>query len=301
MEPLQERTAKAIVNVFETGRVLGDYSRVTLLRGDTGHLTYGRSQTTLGSGNLSKLLNAYVAADGAAFARDLQPYLPRMAARDLTLDFDTRLHALLRAAGADPVMRRVQDAFFDSEYWVPSCRVVRGRGFSSALAHAVVYDSHVHGSWDRIADLVPAAGEQDWIPAYVAARRNWLVTHPRDDLRRTVYRMEAIRALIDSGKWELALPLTVCGVAITAESLQPDADARSATGGRVLAVTTPPMSGADVAAVQQALVRRGLLEAVQVDAIYGPITAAAVRSVQQQLALAVDGVVGPATRRALGV
>jgi chitosanase len=43
---LQTRAAQAIVNVFETGTPRGDYGRVTLLAGDTGHLTYGRSQTT---------------------------------------------------------------------------------------------------------------------------------------------------------------------------------------------------------------------------------------------------------------
>ena len=49
----QKRTAQAIVNIFETGRVHGDYGQVTLLAGDTGHLTYGRAQTTLASANLS--------------------------------------------------------------------------------------------------------------------------------------------------------------------------------------------------------------------------------------------------------
>ncbi|MBI4472716.1 MAG: hypothetical protein HY646_08615 [Acidobacteria bacterium] len=43
---LQERTAQAIANIFETGRAHGDYGKVTLLAGDRGHLTYGRSQTT---------------------------------------------------------------------------------------------------------------------------------------------------------------------------------------------------------------------------------------------------------------
>ena len=48
----QKPTAQAIVNLFETGRVRGDYAGVTLIPGDTGHLTSGRSQTTLASGNL---------------------------------------------------------------------------------------------------------------------------------------------------------------------------------------------------------------------------------------------------------
>ena len=59
MNDLQKRTAQAIVNIFETGRVAGDYGAVTLLPGDAGHLTYGRSQTTLGSGNLFLLIKAY--------------------------------------------------------------------------------------------------------------------------------------------------------------------------------------------------------------------------------------------------
>ena len=44
----QKKTAQAIINIFETGVVLGNYGQVTLIDGDTGHLTFGRSQTTLG-------------------------------------------------------------------------------------------------------------------------------------------------------------------------------------------------------------------------------------------------------------
>ncbi len=62
---LQKRTAQGIVNIFETGQVQGDYGKVTLLAGDTGHLTYGRSQTTLASGNLYLLTRVHREADGA--------------------------------------------------------------------------------------------------------------------------------------------------------------------------------------------------------------------------------------------
>ena len=64
---LQKGAVQAIVNIFETGAPLGDYASVTLLKGDTGHLTYGRSQTTLASGNLYLLIKDYVDTDGAAF------------------------------------------------------------------------------------------------------------------------------------------------------------------------------------------------------------------------------------------
>jgi murein DD-endopeptidase MepM/ murein hydrolase activator NlpD len=55
----------------------------------------------------------------------------------------------------------------------------------------------------------------------------------------------------------------------------------------------------DVAAMQVALRARGLYDGA-VDAIAGPATAGAVRSLQRRAGLADDGVAGPATRGALG-
>ena len=47
MNELQQNTARAIVNVFETGRISGNYAAVAVLKGDSGHLSYGRSQAAL--------------------------------------------------------------------------------------------------------------------------------------------------------------------------------------------------------------------------------------------------------------
>src|SRR3954469_11268250 len=91
------RTIQAIVNLFETSQVRGDYGQVTLLHGDTGHLTFGRSQTTLGSGGLHDLVDRYCGNPGARFARRLAPWLPAMKARDVTLDTDAKLHNILMA------------------------------------------------------------------------------------------------------------------------------------------------------------------------------------------------------------
>ncbi len=107
----QKKTAEALVNIFETGETLGNYGQVTLLAGDTGHLTFGRSQTTLGSGNLNELLRRYCANPGARFGNRLATYLPRFAAHDLTLDKELKLHNLLRASADDNVMRDTQDTF----------------------------------------------------------------------------------------------------------------------------------------------------------------------------------------------
>lgn len=109
--PLQKKTAEAIVNIFETDSVRGDYGNVTLIKGDTGHLTFGRSQTTLGSGNLYRLIQSYIAAPGARFGDDLKPFVQRVEGRDFSLDTDAYLKNILRASADDAVMRDVRMCF----------------------------------------------------------------------------------------------------------------------------------------------------------------------------------------------
>jgi chitosanase len=309
---LQKAACEAIVNVFETGSVRGRYDQVTLLEGDDGHLTYGRSQTTLGSGNLFLLIKAYCAAPGAALAAALSPYLDRLAARDTSLDHDFELRGALRQAGADPVMRSTQDAFFDRVYWEPAVASAARAGISTALGVAVVYDSHIHGSWGIVHDKTvtaagrPAAGrEQAWIGAYVGTRRDWLAGHHKKVLHATVYRMDSFRALIDANRWDLALPFSVRGRRIDEQALAAHASPPRASAVDAkhfnLRLEDPPMTGDRVTALQQALNRVLGAGTVVVDGSFGPLTAAAVRAFQQGNRLTVDGIVGPATWAALGL
>jgi chitosanase len=123
---------------FETGVVLGDYGSVTVIPGDTGHLTFGRSQTTLGSGNLLDLLQRYCGNHGARFGHRLERWLPRFEASDVALDSELRLHNLLRATADDPIMRETQDMFFDDVYWQPAARNAANLGITSPLGVTVV-------------------------------------------------------------------------------------------------------------------------------------------------------------------
>src|ERR1044072_3822634 len=152
MTDLQKRTAQAIVNVFETGSVRGDYANVTVVAGDAGHLTYGRSQTTLASGNLFLLIDDYCRAAGATHAEALKPYLAKMKAKDLSLDHDSALRSTLRSAGKDPVMMAIQDAFFDRVYWSPAVLLAQAIGLTTPLGLAIVYDSTVHGGWKKMGE-----------------------------------------------------------------------------------------------------------------------------------------------------
>lgn len=284
----QKKTAEAIVNIFETGEVLGDYSQVTLIAGDTGHLTFGRSQTTLGSGNLHGLLQRYCANAGARFGERISVCLPDCAARKETLDTDLKLHNILRASADDPVMRDTQDAFFYEVYWRPAARAAERLGIGSPLGVAVVYDSFVHGSWKALAGRVTreagdvaAAGERPWITAYVATRRAWLAGHPRADLRATVYRMDAFQRLIEQAYWGLDLPLVVRGKEISTATLcatPPGCYDGPQPGTRALALQAPMQRGLDVRLLQIGLSERGWN--VKADGIFGRTSARLIKEYQ---------------------
>jgi chitosanase len=313
MDALQKQTCLAIVNVFETGSPKGNYASVTLLPGDTGHLTYGRSQTTLASGNLYLLIKAYAENPNAQFAAGFRGYLDRLAQKDLSLDNDPQFRALLREAGSDPVMQTEQDSFFDRAYYQPAMNSAANVGLTLPLSQTVVYDSNIQGAWKRIStNLIASVGkvsqtcpEKDWVSKYVAARREYL-NSCKPPLPSTTYRMDAFDALIAAAKWDLVLPLTVRKVPITADTFGAAGvsapvrasapDAASSTR-PILRPTTPYMKGPDVLGLQTARNAHNFSNAQ--DGIYGPFTQALVAQFQTKSGLKPDAVVGPQTWDAL--
>lgn len=299
MDDLQKATVRAIVNIFESGRVRGDYSAIAVLKGDKGHLSYGRSQTTLGSGNLYTLLQAYCAKDNTKCGERLKPLLPRFKARDITLDTDTIVRDLLKEAGDDPAMRASQDQFFNENYFAPALRAAESFGITAPLGCAVVYDSHIQGGWKIVSARVPKLGQtdpKDWISKYVDARTAWLQSL-NPPLPSTIYRMQAFRTLIAAGNWSLTLPLQVHGVAITKELLDESADPQPT---KLLRLTKPYTSSDDVkkvqAALQIALQTKGVI--INPDGVYGPYTDLIVKQWQKSQNITEDGI-GPLSRQAL--
>jgi len=298
MDDTQKAVAQAIVNVFETGRVLGNYGAVTVLKGDSGHLSYGRSQTTLGSGRLYTLLLGYCQQSNAKpeFAEELKRCLPRFQQKDFSLDTDSAVKDLLKQAATDPVMRAAQDQFFNENYFAPALRDAAATGITEPLGQTVVYDSHIQGGWASLKARMPAindlGGETAWITRYIEVRKAWLQSL-QPPLPSTVYRTDSFKSLIDAGKWKLGLPLMVHGVNITAEALAGGAPAPGSQP-RTLRLTTPYLRGDDVKALQTKL---GLS---QPDGIYGPMVDAMVKKVQvgANPPITEDGV-GPLTRALL--
>jgi hypothetical protein len=70
---------------------------------------------------------------------------------------------------------------------------------------------------------------------------------------------------------------------------------------RLLKLANPPLQGEDVRKVQLALVNVNLLQSPDITGIYDEKTADAVGKFQENHGLSVDKVVGPATRRELGI
>lgn len=300
MNELQQATARAIVNVFETGRIRGNYAEITVLKGDSGHLSYGRSQAALGSGSLYELINAYCQQPNARFADELRPHLPRFQAKDVSLDTDDSVKGLLKAAGAqDPVMRVTQDQYFNRAYFAPACRAAEALGIAEPLGQAVVYDSHIQGGWGLLKKRigpVTARGERDWVQKFIELRTQWLKSL-KPPLPNTVYRMDSFAALIAQGKWDLALPLAVHGVTLTSEALAGDI-ATPEAGPRTLQLASPYLRGADVSALQRALTAQGL--PIPDDGVYGPFTDVMVKKWQAQQGIAEVGV-AKQTRASLGL
>lgn len=333
LSPAQIAVVEAIVTLFEQGKPIGGdtYATVTLIRNDSGGLTFGKHQVTRNSGNLGLLIEAYlenkdaIASSKAAIA----PYLQRLLLRDPKLDGDQELRAALRLIGADPMMRIVQDKFFQEVYMGPAMKAAAALKIQTALGSAVVYDSFIHGSWgamrDRTRSLVGTpvtVGEREWIIRYVATRRQWLATHSNPALHPTVYRMDCFNRLIGDNEWDLALPLrlqgpggriwNVTGAMLGVGDTEPEpavpalkpSDAASAEKDderRLLLLSEPPLVGEDIKRVQLVLNTRGY--PVVANGTFDEQTQEAVIMFQKYAGfnLKPDGKVGPATRAAMGI
>jgi chitosanase len=151
-----------------------------------------------------------------------------------------------------------------------------------------VYDSIIHGSWDRMRDrtngnsgAIGTIGEQKWIAEYVATRKQWMETHTRLDIRATVYRMDAFQRLIAQKFWGLQLPLVVRGQEISTTTLgaMPDGcyDGPPA-GSRALALESPLACGIDVRLVQLGLSERGV--DIKADGVFGQTTGKCIKQFQ---------------------
>lgn len=229
--PQQKKVIDSILSIFETGKIPtpASYSTCTILKDGAG-ISYGKHQATDRADSLDKIVKKYI-AEGGTHATKLQPYLPQLAANETAKvnpaappDWAKSLVNLLKEAGADPKMQSAQDAIFDENYWNPALNHAKAIGLTTALGHAVMYDTCIHSGPGRVAthraafpQKSPANGgdEKEWVKAYVGARKAWLLGNSNPLVQKTIYRMETFEKLMSEGNWDLNTPLTVRGVKIT--------------------------------------------------------------------------------------
>ena len=217
----QKRICIQVVNVFETSSIQGDYGNITVYPDGPNKMrqvTYGRSQTTE-YGNLEELVEMYVNS-GGIYSAQLKPYLPRIGVTPLA--DDKIFQQYLKDAGKnDPLMKQVQDEFFDKRYFKPAMAFMDQNGFTLPLSALVIYDSQVHSGGilsflrKRFPAKTPVNGgdEKTWIIQYVDTRRDWMANHSDALLRKTVYRMDCFKREIARNNWDLSIvPINANGM-----------------------------------------------------------------------------------------
>jgi chitosanase len=203
------------IDVFETGRILGSYAAVGVLKGDSGHSPMVAARRRWGRGCSSNCWMV-IARSSAKYAAQLQPLA---VFRDFTLvgrcsgAAQARRHRRFRhASDAGSVLRQPLSR--------PACSDAAALGIVEPLGAAVIYDSRIQGGWTLLKQRigpVTSRGSKDWAQRYIALRKAWL-SSLAPPLPSTVYRMDAFDSLMKLEKWNLDLPVTVHSVAITAEA-----------------------------------------------------------------------------------
>jgi chitosanase len=166
------------------------------------------------------LLRAYTEDERARFAERVRPYLARLEAKDMALMEDQAFESLLvRVAGEDPAMVRVQDAAIEASFFGPARGEAGDIGVTTALGYALIADTMVHSGrsrYERIKlatirrlDGTPATGidEHRWLRAFAEERVSAFAGRPFEQPVRR--RTETFVSLMDEGRWSLASPLPV--------------------------------------------------------------------------------------------
>ncbi|MCA1590776.1 MAG: chitosanase, partial [Acidobacteria bacterium] len=214
--------AFSIVNIFETGRAIGNFAAVAVLDDGAG-VSYGVGQFTHRSGSLAAVVEKSLASGlqvGRGIFEERIAILNRRDSKAIeSLAADETFKKALAAAAATREMRQAQSSVTLEKYLEPAIAICERQGFKLPLSLAVVFDSTTHGSCQKIADRVRTrSGEKSWVTEYVILRHRWLSSIPR--LKKTNYRTRFFLEQIAAGNWDLDLPIRVNGTQLTAESIE---------------------------------------------------------------------------------
>lgn len=158
-------------------------------------------------GNLKQLIKNYCLKNGP-LTTEFTPYIPKIGVTSLV--YDKKFIDLLVKAGNDSVMQLCQEEAYDSMYINPAFAWCDKNKFKYDLSRLVVCDSYLQSGCilQFLRKRFPATvdNEKEWVKQYCETRRNWLETHSRVILNKTVYRMDFMLNLIKKDDWDLTQP-----------------------------------------------------------------------------------------------
>jgi chitosanase len=230
LTPVQRHVADQLVSVFENSSTAIRYGYVANLHDGCG-LTAGRAGFCSATGDMLLVVEDYAARRPGNPLAGYLPVLRRRAA-----DRSASTHRLgsgfvraWRAASKDALFRAAQDAVVDREYFAPAARLAAQAGLATPLGVAIFYDTAIEHGVARDPDGLPSliartrrraggmpkdgVAEARWLSAFLTVRRADLrAPHNRDrrvDWPESVGRVDALRALLRGGHFQLAPPLSV--------------------------------------------------------------------------------------------
>jgi chitosanase len=158
-------------------------------------------------GNLKKLVEKYLKMGGPV--KGLESYLPKIGKEQLVTDY--KFIELLKTACKDNVMIMCQEEAFNDYYINPAFEWCEKNKLVLPLSKFVICDSYLQSGSilpflrNKFPETVPVNGgnEKIWVESYIDVRHEWLKTHSRKILNKTIYRTAFSKELIKKNDWKL--------------------------------------------------------------------------------------------------
>ena len=150
--PPNEKIALHLMSYHETGSWHLDYAKVAYSSNDPGGLSvgWGQAALTTSESTLTKMMDAYLAAQGI-YADELRKYIEPLRAWDKPTQASSKVHDLFKVMAQDPVWQGIQDRAFTS-YMDRARERLAQRGMTSHVAFAFWVDMEIQHGRDWLAD-----------------------------------------------------------------------------------------------------------------------------------------------------
>lgn len=217
-DPVLIKTIRKVLSVAETDKAEWNPSSVYVYADDN-RFDPPHKQITLsigfteGGGNLKVVLQRYI-QEGGKLAEKFKPYMLLLGSRSVpSKASDKEFIDMLKEAGKEEVMKKVQEECFDELYLEKAFIWAQSKAFVLPLSYLVIADSYLHSGsmlpflMSKFEEKKPVDGgnEKIWIKDYLTTRKRWLATHSNKILNKTVYRAECYLIELEKGNWELGM------------------------------------------------------------------------------------------------